>query len=1011
MRLQNRVAFFLLLLSCGHASFSQDPLTAGSPERLLQAAIDEYGRHAYGPALLTLKQYLATPGASEWGWAEAAYYRAACLIALSQPEGEPAMMEFLGKHPTHPRAPLAMLDVADFYYRKQEFLKASTAYESVDFPGLPDKERTGARFRWGYALFNLRKLDAALDQFNLVKGDPGGYGPAASYYAGFVELSLSKYDVAVTDLQRAADTESYSTAVPYLLASAYYKQKKYDDLLAYVSALPEGKTFSHAAEIRLLEAEAHYRKGNFEMALRGYDAYLERAKAADRSILFRAGYSAFALDKYPQAIAYLNKSASERDSVGGYASYYVGILYLRQGQKDFAFNAFEIARSFSADPRLAEESAFQFAKVAYDLGRAEIAVNEFERFLASYPSSPRLAEVRELLSHAYVNANNFNKALEHIEALSRRSPETDKAYQKAAYLKGAEQFNMRSYPEAIRWFEKSLSFPLDTRLSADAAFWCGEAYSLAGMEEKAIALYQQAMGSVGKETEATRLRARYGLGYAYFNQKHYDRAMVHFREIVAGGKASPNYVDALVRLADCQYVGKSYSEALANYGRAEQSSTPDMDYVLLQSGMVAGIQRKYAQAEAQFGRLISSYPSSRFREEALYQRGIFYFEESRYPEAIQGFTQVISEGKSNRFVSYALMRRAASYYNLKQYDKTTADYVRVVEQYTAHPAAADAMAPLQEALTLTGRSDEFTRYLDLFKAANPDNKNVELLEMEAARNYFYSQNYDKALASLDKFSTSYPESPFLTEANYLKGESHYRLKRWDEALAMYRLVEADASFTHYARVIARLAEVSFRKGDFGQAIQYYHRSAGMSVAKKDQASAWTGLMDSHFQLGAYDSADRYARQLIAVGGLPAPLTNRASLMLGKSAMAKGDFELAKDELLTTLNSARDEYGAEANYLLGEIFFVLKEHKQCYETLVALNRNFAAFDVWVGKAYLLLADNFVATGDYFQARGTLKSLVDNFPLQTVKDQAAERLRTLDEEERKRQSQIVQDTTGG
>jgi tetratricopeptide (TPR) repeat protein len=986
-------------------------MSAGSAEQHLQAGIEEYNRRAYGPALLSIERYLSSSGIPESGSAEAEYYRGACMIALAQPEGERAMKEFLRKYPTHPRASLAMLDMADFHYGKLDFQKASALYQSVDFPGLPETERAGARFRWGYSLFNLRKLDAALDQFTLVKSEPGGYGPAASYYAGFIELGMSKYDVAVTDLERAGSSGSYSTTVPYLLATVYFRQKRYDDLLTYVAALPTDRTLSHAAEIRLLEAEAHYKKSNFERALQGYDSYLERAKAADRSILFRAGYSAFALEKYPQAVGYFNKSASERDSVGGYASYYLGILYLRQGQKDFAFNAFEVARGFVADPRLAEESAFQFAKVAYDLGRAEIAVTEFEKFLGTYPSSLRVAEVRELLSHAYVNANNFNKALEHIEALSRRSPEIDKAYQKAAYLKGAELFNMRSYPEAVRWFDKSLAFPLDARLSAEAAFWCAEALTLAGQEDRAIPLYQQALGAGGKETEAIRLRARYGLGYVYFNQKHYDRALIQFREIVAGGKISPNYVDALVRLADCQYVGKSYNEALANYGRAEQALTPDMDYVLLQSGMVAAIQRKYVQAEARFDRLITGFPASRFREEALYQRSMLYFEESRYAEAIQGFTQVINEGKSNRFVSYALMRRAASYYNLKQYDKTTADYVRVVEQYTAHPAAADAMAPLQEALTLTDRSDEFPRYLELFKAANPDNKNVELLEMEAARNYFYSQNYDKAIASLDRFTASYPESSFLSEATYLRGECHYRSKRWDEAIAMYSQIEKDVSFTHHGRVISRLAEVSSRKGDFVQAITYYRRSAGISVSKKDQAAAWTGLMDSHFQLGAYDSADRYARQLIAAGGLPASLTNRASLMLGKSAMAKGNYELAKDELLTTLNSARDEYGAEANYLLGEIFFVLKEHKQCYETLVALSRNFAAFDVWVGKAYLLLADNFVATGDYFQAKGTLKSLIDNFPSQTVKDQATERLMILEEEERKKQAQVVQDTTGG
>jgi TolA-binding protein len=125
-------------------------------------------------------------------------------------------------------------------------------------------------------------------------------------------------------------------------------------------------------------------------------------------------------------------------------------------------------------------------------------------------------------------------------------------------------------------------------------------------------------------------------------------------------------------------------------------------------------------------------------------------------------------------------------------------------------------------------------------------------------------------------------------------------------------------------------------------------------------------------------------------------------------MARGDYEGAKDEFLNTLNTARDEYGAEAKYLLAEIFFLNKDNKQCYETCVSLNADFAAYPEWVGKSYLLLSDNFLVMGDLFQAKGTLKSLIDNFPLQIVKDQAKERLKKLDEQDLKKQKTIQPDT---
>jgi TolA-binding protein len=130
--------------------------------------------------------------------------------------------------------------------------------------------------------------------------------------------------------------------------------------------------------------------------------------------------------------------------------------------------------------------------------------------------------------------------------------------------------------------------------------------------------------------------------------------------------------------------------------------------------------------------------------------------------------------------------------------------------------------------------------------------------------------------------------------------------------------------------------------------------------------------------------------------------------LGKIAKALGDFESAKDEFIATINAAQDEHGAEAKYLLGELFYLTKEHKQCYETLVSLNTDFANYPEWVGKSYLLLSDNFLAGGDPFNAKAVLKSLVDNFPIETIKRTAAEKLNALDQIEIQRLQKMKSDT---
>jgi TolA-binding protein len=126
-------------------------------------------------------------------------------------------------------------------------------------------------------------------------------------------------------------------------------------------------------------------------------------------------------------------------------------------------------------------------------------------------------------------------------------------------------------------------------------------------------------------------------------------------------------------------------------------------------------------------------------------------------------------------------------------------------------------------------------------------------------------------------------------------------------------------------------------------------------------------------------------------------------------MAKGDYENAKDEFLNTLNTARDEFGAEAKYRLGEIFFLTKQYVQCKETLFGLIADFESYDEWVGKSFLLLADNYMAMGETFQAKETLQSLIDNnFPLQFIRDTAKDKLKSIQDAELKEKQKIQADT---
>jgi len=1003
------VCFLLVRLS--GAVQAQDLFSQQKQERLYKSAIDLLEKNQFGGARENFTEFISSSEEKTLRHIEAEYYLAYCALNLFHLDAEKLFSEFNTSYPDHPKAVLANFDLANFFYREKNYQKAAGYYSKLDYATLTTDQQNVSHFRSGYSLFNQKMLKDALSQFNYIKSQGGQYGPASSYYAGFIEYSQRDFENAQIDLKRAEQNESYAKVVPYLLANVYYKQKKYDELLSYSTQVAAKEGITNAEEISLLAAEAFYQKGDNQAALSAYSTYLkDKTEGADKGVLLRAGYSAFLTGKDDDAFKYLKSSFSDGDSIGFYSAYYLGLLYLKKEQKDKALISFGIARMFLPDQKLVEESSFQVAKISYDLGLPDQSISEFEKMLKRFPQSDHAIEVKELLAQAYVNANNYNKAIEYIESLPKRGVAIDRAYQKATLLKGLDLFNKEEYPQAVQFFAKSATNSIDQDYFAEANFWNGEANSILKRYELAVQHYQKVIALPGYMNSKIILKTRYGLGYAHFNLHQYEQALFNFKEFAnKSTNEQLNLSDGIMRLADCQYVSKDYNAALANYRKAINFQAADVDYAHLQIGVILGIQRKYTESAGEFDLVVKNYPQSRFIDEVLYQKAQLDFEQGNYAAAVAGYSRLLSSFPASRFAPYAFTRRAACYYNLKDFDKTADDYITVLTKYPNHPAGKDALLPLQESLTLAGRSAEFDKYLAGYKSSNPDAQGIELVEFEAAKNLYFNQDYVRAIERLTSYTRQYSESTRVPEATYYLAEANYRTKDIQKALEIYYLLSKDKALPFANKVVGRIAELEFKSGRFDKAIPQFLQLSRVAGNKKEQFAAWNGLMESYFLLAQYDSSKVFAENILMGGSASAGASNKASLYLGKIAKEKGDFETAKDEFLSTLNSAQDEYGAEAKYLLGEVFYLSKDHNQCYLTLVSLNSTFSSYTEWVGKSYLLLSDNFLATGDSFNAKAVLKSLVDNFPLESVKTIAKDRLAKLDQTDLGKLRKAEADTT--
>jgi TolA-binding protein len=366
-----------------------------------------------------------------------------------------------------------------------------------------------------------------------------------------------------------------------------------------------------------------------------------------------------------------------------------------------------------------------------------------------------------------------------------------------------------------------------------------------------------------------------------------------------------------------------------------------------------------------------------------------YMEASEYEKAVKAYSIIITRNDPNGYIPYALQKRALAYSNLKNYSEAKEDYKTILSRYAQHPVGLSALNGLQDLLALEGSSDQFDVYINEYKAANPDQKGLTEIEYNNALVQYSNQRYEQSAKNFDQFINRYPEHPQTGEAIYYLAESNYRLKKYEEATTSYeRVLKNKDKF--YNRSLNRLADIANLQSNSPKAVEYYSQLNQYASNKKELFVAWTGLMENYFKLDQQDSTERYADLILNNGNPLVDAQNKALLYKAKVYQKRSKYVEATDYLVQLMNNNKDIYAAEANYILAEIQYAQKEYQQSLETLYTLNENYATYTDWVNKAYLLIAENLVATEETFQAKATLQSIIDHCKDPAVVEKAKVRL---------------------
>jgi len=123
------------------------------------------------------------------------------------------------------------------------------------------------------------------------------------------------------------------------------------------------------------------------------------------------------------------------------------------------------------------------------------------------------------------------------------------------------------------------------------------------------------------------------------------------------------------------------------------------------------------------------------------------------------------------------------------------------------------------------------------------------------------------------------------------------------------------------------------------------------------------------------------------------------MAIAKSYEVERKYDLAIGTFRTVVSQNKAALAAEARYEIANCLLaqgkLAEAEKAAFETV---NKS-GSYDFWVVKSYILLGDIYFRQKDYFNAKATFQSIVDNAANPDLKSEAQAKLDLVTEEEKK------------
>ncbi|MCB9261840.1 MAG: tetratricopeptide repeat protein [Flavobacteriales bacterium] len=996
LTLRKRFLFSILLIISAFVVNAQKTQVYEKPEEIFYHGVELYDKEIFGPAIEEFERFLSTKHNSDLLTSQAELYVLLSHLQLYHQGYDKKIEHYINHNPENSLTNLATFELGNYFFAHKKYRKAAKYYEQVQVGNLPKEYLEETHFKMGYAFFQDKDYEKAKAHFNKIRNQQGEYYTEANYYYGYICYKDYDYTCALQSFEKIKDN---GPQVMHLyIAQIYYAQGGYKASLEYAE---KNKLEKYQEEYNLLLAKCHFQLKEYDKARAYFDKLDVNSTALGDEDIYMYGFAYYMNGNHDKAQQAFVKLSGFENNLGQLANYQLAQSFLATGDKQKAFNALGVAKRMEYNKEIQEIAHFNYAKLAFEQGSQSQSIQSTQDFINKFPKSEYLDDAKGMLAEMLVLTNNYEQAIRVLEEIKNFNTQSKAIYQKITYNRAEQLFIDRNLTDSKEYFNKSLKFTSDKLLEANAYYWLGEIDFAEKKYPSARSNYNRMINISGSEKSKYYHKAIYGIGYTHYMEEDVSKAMNYFSQYdkKSNDKGSDVYNDNALRLGDSYFLNKQYTNAIASYEKVASGNYDQSDYALFQQGIIYGLQGKYDTKVATLKKIESRFPKSVFVDDALFEIGDTYFKNlNKSSEALTMFNRVINNYSGSIYVPDCYLQIANIYNKSGDYAKSIEFCKKVITDYPNSRSAKEAYVIGEQAAMGGNMLDSWYDWVN----AQPGSGDVRISYQDSMLYESSLQKYrmgdcDGASKGFELYNKRFGNTGyFVIQSHYYMAECAYAKKDYNTAVEHYRFV-ADKSLNEQLEdATFKLSDILYYQKRYTEALPYFSKLERIASSKDHYTFAVVGQMRCNYTLGNMEAAKKNASDVLPIENVETMYLIEANLILGKIQYESANYLTSMFHLDYVVKNSKTGQGAEAQYYRCLVLYKQTKYDDSQDEIFKLSEDYASYEYWVVKGFILLSDVYLAQKDYFQARATLQSLQEVYDGdQSLLNEIEAKLKKIDE----------------